>query len=72
MANELTGTICNVADKVCQTVSVDVASIPVSLSLSAPDYADSAPYFILSFSTVMSLWLVSHCAGVIIKLIKEG
>lgn len=72
MANELTGTICNMADKVCQSVTIDVASVPVSLSLSAPDYAESAPYFILSFTTVLSFWLVSLCAGIILKLIKEA
>ncbi|WP_370611723.1 hypothetical protein [Citrobacter meridianamericanus] len=72
MANELTGTICNMVDKVCQSVSIDVTSVPVSLSLSSPVYSESAPFFIIGFSSVLILWLTSHCVGLLLGMIKRG
>lgn len=72
MANELTGTICNIADKVCQSVSIDVVSVPVIISLSAPDYAESAPFFFIAFSATVGIWFVAHCAGIMLNMIKRG
>ncbi|WP_370612142.1 hypothetical protein [Citrobacter meridianamericanus] len=72
MANELTGTICNTVDKVCQSVSIDVASVPVSLSFTSADYSESSQFFFISFLSVLILWFTAHCVGLILNMIKRG
>lgn len=72
MANELTGKICDVATNVCQSVTIDIINVPVQLSLSQPDYIQSAPYFGIALSSVIGFWFTAHCVGVLVKMINRG
>lgn len=72
MANELTGKICDVVTNVCQSVTIDITNVPVQLSLSQPDYIQSAPFWGIAFSSVVGVWFAAHCAGILLKMIKNG
>lgn len=72
MDNKLTGTICNVTDKACQSVDLPLSELSVSFSYGNIDFSVSAEYWAFAFSSVLGLWLFSHCVGLVINFLRSA
>ncbi|EAM3850991.1 hypothetical protein NF320_004975 [Salmonella enterica] len=69
--NQVTGNICDVATGVCQSLTLSLNTVPVSVVFTRADINESAPYFFMAFFSTMGLWLVAKFSGVILGLIRD-
>ncbi|EHE5874464.1 hypothetical protein JMS13_001231 [Salmonella enterica] len=69
--NQVTGNLCDAATGVCQSLTLSLNSVPVSLVSSGTDFNESAAYFAAAFIPTLGLWLVSKSAGEILGLIRN-
>jgi len=63
--------LCFPAAYEIQTIQPDLGSGLV-VEPQAPDYAQSAEFWGIAFTTVLFLWLFSHGIGHILKLVKNA
>lgn len=67
-------TVGNFIGEICNKVTSECQSITLTLNFSAKniDYSIAAQYWGLAFTSIIFLYLFSHCIGLILKFVRNS
>lgn len=63
----LIGEICNTVTNECQSVTLAMNFPAISI-----DYSIAAQYWGVAFTSIIFLYLFSHCIGLILKFVRNS
>lgn len=66
-AGNLIGEICNIATNECQSVT-----LALNFPATNNDYSIAAQYWGVAFTSIILLYLFSHCIGLILKFVRNS